>query len=66
MKRKKVISGSDDTATVTITIEVESTLRLSRDESQRLMDGLAGKAMKLFQDAEVPFLFVPLVRLRVK
>lgn len=66
MKRKKIISGTDDTAKVTITIEIEASLRLSREESQRMMDALAGQVMTLYQHAAIPFLNVPLVRLAVR
>lgn len=66
MKRKKTISGTDHNALVTITINIDSFPTMGRNESLRMMDALAGKAMALFQDKEVPFLFVPLVRLKVQ
>lgn len=66
MKRKKVIEGSSRNLDVAITMEIDCNGTLSRDESQRAMDAMAGYIMKMFESDKVPYVSIPLVRLKVQ
>jgi hypothetical protein len=64
MRLIRHITGADYHLKVAITVELES--NYSRDETNKVMDGLVQAAMKMFQHPEVPRLFVALGRLKVK
>ena len=51
MKRKRTVAYKDATTGVKITVEVNSTSKLARDEVNRLTDSLTSEAMRSISHA---------------
>lgn len=64
MRRKKTIAGGDNGTRVVIAITIDSSIRLGRSESQRLMDRACDDIMRIFP--LLPYTNIPLSRLTMK
>lgn len=64
MRRKKIIVGNDNGIKVSIEIVIDSSWRLGRSESQRLMDRACDAVMQIFP--ALPYTSIPLSRLTMK